>query len=340
MPLITNAPPATPVDPVTEVMHGVPVTDPYRWLEDQDSAQTREWLEQQAAYTHAYLDALPGRDRIRKRVRDLLAVDVISEPWKVGNRYFFLKRSKNQEQPVIMMREYDTGEDILLVDPAERDETGTLAVNILSISDDARHLAYSTRYGGEDSCAVEFLDVNLRATVSDRLPRGLCRGLVFSPDGRGFYYLHERLESPHASPYVVKWHGFGLELSTDLDIFSIDPNPNRHLGMSASPDGKVLGYMVVSLEGPRTIDFYIHDLENGKPPRRIVERMEGVFSLRFAGRTLLALTDSGSPNGRIVSIDPDHPQRDAWHDVVPETKARIQDLAIAEIGRASCRERV
>src|SRR6266404_2037320 len=120
MPLTLNPPPPTPVEPVTEVLHGVPITDPYRWLEDQNSPRTRKWLKEQTAYTRAYLDAIPGRERIGKRIEQLLAVEVVSEPWKVGDRYFYLKRKPYQEQPVITMREGNSEEEIVLVDPAER----------------------------------------------------------------------------------------------------------------------------------------------------------------------------------------------------------------------------
>src|SRR5713226_3678651 len=92
--------PPTPAEPVVEILHGFAVTDPYRWLEDQDSPRTRKWLEAQTTYARAYLDAIPHRDRIRKRVEELLAVEVISEPWKVGNRYFFGKRVAGAQQPV------------------------------------------------------------------------------------------------------------------------------------------------------------------------------------------------------------------------------------------------
>src|SRR6267143_4185357 len=98
MPLILNPPPTTPIEPVTDLLHGVPITDPYRWLEDQNSPRTRKWLEEQAIYTRAYLNAIPGRERIRKRVEELLAGETVSTPWKVGNRYFFLKRKHYQEQ--------------------------------------------------------------------------------------------------------------------------------------------------------------------------------------------------------------------------------------------------
>src|ERR1700733_11318954 len=116
-----QAPPPTPVEPVTEILHGVQISDPYRWLEEQNSARTREWLEEQAAYTRAYFAAIPDRERIRARVGDLLAVkEVISEPWNIGDRYFFLKRQEGREQPVIVMRNGLFGEEPVLVDPAWR----------------------------------------------------------------------------------------------------------------------------------------------------------------------------------------------------------------------------
>jgi len=315
---------------VTELLHGVSVTDPYRWLENQHSPSTRKWLEEQTAYTRAYLNGIPGRERIRKRVEQLLDIEVVSEPWKVCNRYFFLKRAAKQERPVIMMREGETRKDILLIDPTERHEVGTLAVNILSISRDSRKLAYSVRHGGEDYCAVEFFDVNRRVTLPDRLPLGLCRGFAFSADGNGFYYVHEALGTPQPSFRAVKWHAFGTEPDADSEVFSIDQNPKRNLGMIASADGSHLGYLVASCGDPRTVDFHIHSLAGGKQPRQILEHVEGTFWPQFAGKSLIVLTDWEAPNGRIVFIDPDHPQRDAWREIVPETRARIQSFAVVD----------
>src|SRR5258706_10230047 len=97
--------PLTPAEPVTEILHGVSITDPYRWLEDPNSTRTRNWLEEQIAYARAYLDAIPGHERIRKRVKELLTVEELAAPCKAGNRYFFSKRAPGQEQPVITMRE-------------------------------------------------------------------------------------------------------------------------------------------------------------------------------------------------------------------------------------------
>ena len=111
-----DAPPPTPVESVTEVLHGIEITDPYRWLEDQNSPRTRKWLEEQAAYAREYFAATPDRERIGTRVRDLLALkEVISEPWNVGNCYFFLKRQEDREQPVIVMRDGLFGPETVVV---------------------------------------------------------------------------------------------------------------------------------------------------------------------------------------------------------------------------------
>src|SRR6266852_3175092 len=104
-------PPPTAANPVTDILHGVEITDPYRWLEDQHSPRTRKWLEEQTAYARTYLDAIPGRDRIRNRVEELLSAEVVSEPWKVGNRYFYLKRTAGGQQPIIMMSEGGSGDE-------------------------------------------------------------------------------------------------------------------------------------------------------------------------------------------------------------------------------------
>src|SRR5271155_2823446 len=116
MPPAVAAPPPTPVEPVTETLHGVEVTDPYRWLEDQNSPRTRAWIEEQTQYARSYLDNIQGRERVRSRVREFLAVETYDSLQKVGNQYFFRKRLPDQEQPCIYMREGADGEDLLLID--------------------------------------------------------------------------------------------------------------------------------------------------------------------------------------------------------------------------------
>src|SRR5690242_13934065 len=140
-----EAPPFTPIEPVTEILHGVAVTDPYRWLEDQDSPRTREWIEQQTRYARGYLDNIPGRQRICERIAQFLAVETYDSLQQVGNRYFFRKRLPDQEQPCIYMREGADGEDHLLIDPAARGTGKFTAVQPLRVSHDGRLLLYEVK---------------------------------------------------------------------------------------------------------------------------------------------------------------------------------------------------
>src|SRR5208282_2551064 len=113
MPPAVFAHPPTQAEPVTEILHGVAVTDPYRWLEDQNSPRTRAWIEEQTRYARSYLDNIPGRERVRNRVREFLAVETYDSLQKSRARYFFRKRLPDQEQPCIYMREGAEGPDEL-----------------------------------------------------------------------------------------------------------------------------------------------------------------------------------------------------------------------------------
>src|SRR5258708_2578287 len=129
-----DAPPHSQIDPITETLHGVPVTDPYRWLEDQESVCTREWLAAQTRYARAYLDSIPERERIRQRVRELVDIETYDSIQKVGQRYFFRKRLPGQEQPCICFREGFDGKDEVLIDPGHRGTGPYTAVKPLQIS--------------------------------------------------------------------------------------------------------------------------------------------------------------------------------------------------------------
>src|SRR5712672_3046814 len=152
-------PPLSRVEPVVDVLHGVAVADPYRWLEDQNSPQTRAWIEEQTRYARAYLDNIPGRDRIRERVRELLDVETYDSFLKCGRRYFFRKRLPGQEQPSIYFREGADGEDQLSVDPAGRGTGDYTAVKPLRVSQDGLLLLYEVKQGGERTGTFEILDV-------------------------------------------------------------------------------------------------------------------------------------------------------------------------------------
>jgi prolyl oligopeptidase len=322
-------PPQTLIEPVTDILHGVPVTDPYRWLEDQNSHRTRKWLDEQAAYTRAYFDSLPGRDSIRQRVSELLQSSSISEPWNVGERFFYLKRYKHAEQPAVVMANRSMGEELVLIDPALRSEGNSLAVSIVEISADGRFMAYSIRNGGTDYSAIEILDIERKTILPDGLEEGFCRGLAFAPDSSGFYYSHRKVHDPHPDYKAVLWHRFGSDRSLDQEVFFAGESPNEFLGIRYSSEAELLAYGVFSTGKQRRASLFLHRPWFKELPVVLLRDIEGHFVPFFARGQLLAYTDLDAPNFRIVRIDPAQPDSSKWTDIVPECERRIQQFAVA-----------
>lgn len=312
---------------VVELLHGVSIADPFRWLEDQDSPRTRCWLTEQTAYTRAYFDRLPARALIRRRIAELLTVDVYDRPVEVAGRTFFLRREAQQEQPCITMRTHAAGEDLVLINPAHRGEGATVAVQILAVSADARLMAYGVKHGGEDTLAVELLDIETRTVLSESLPRGALRGLVFAPDGRSFVYSHRAITAGASDPFRIRRHRLGEAFEHDETVLEIPADPSvKGIGVTPS-GGELLLFVVNRLSGGQRIsDVYLYDPARRDTPRLLIGEMAGSCGLRFAGDRLIAVTCEGAPNGRIVEVSL---QSGEQREIVSESSCRIQNFAIS-----------
>src|ERR1700747_278674 len=238
---LAMAPPYTPVESVTEVLHGVTIVDPYRWLEDQDSPRTREWLLAQRDYARSYLGAIPGRDRIRNRIRELLDVETYDSIQKVRQRYFFRKRLPGQEQPCIYFREGPQGTDRLLIDPAERGSGPYTAVKPLHVSPDGRLLLYEVKEGGERTGKFGILEIETLTASPEVLPRGCLRGFAFSPDSKSFYFVHESLCAKRPQYRAAYHHVLGTRFEDDRQIFCAGEDKQLRLQIvSGTEQGGVL----------------------------------------------------------------------------------------------------
>src|SRR5215469_9739011 len=151
--------PATRIGNMSETIHGVTITDPYRWLEDQNSPETRAWIEAEDQYTDSTIAKLPGRDQIHQRLEKLLKIDTVTPPLERGGRYFFYKRRADQNQPVVFMKQGSKGKHEALIDPNTMSADLTTSVALMGASDDGKLLCYGTRHGGEDEVLVSILDV-------------------------------------------------------------------------------------------------------------------------------------------------------------------------------------
>ena len=327
MPKLMMAPPFSPIEPVTEVLHGVPVTDPYRWLEDQDAPRTREWLLAQSEYARSYLDSIPGRDRIRERIRELLDVETYDSVQKVGQRYFFRKRSPGQEQPCIYFRESADGQDRVLIDPAERGTGPYTAVKPVRVSPDGRLLLYEVKEGGERSGTFEVLDVDRRQVLSDCLPHGYLRGFAFAPDSKSFYYVHEPL--PAKVPCCsVRCHVLGTTFHDDMEIFSAGEGDNLRLSIVAGAN--LLGFLVLHFLERTLTDFFLWPMESGSDPLPVLRGAEYKFGpLLPKDSRILAITDLEASNFRIVEVRPRPGRKPEFEDVIPTSDSMIQNWIVA-----------
>jgi prolyl oligopeptidase len=326
VPELISAPPVSPVEPVTEVLHGVPVTDPYRWLEHQDSPRTRDWIQEQTRYARSYLDNIPGRERIRERIREFLAVETYDSLQKVGNRYFFRKRLPEQEQPCIYMREGANGPDQLLIDPSHRGTGNYTAVKPLRVSPDGRLLLYEIKEGGERTGRFALLDIEGHRTLPDVLPRGYLRGFAFAPDNRSFYYVHESLEAEKPFYRAAYHHVLGMPFTKDEEIFFAGEDEKLRLCMIS--DTTRLGFLVYRfLERTRT-HFYLKAFESNDSPDQVLADAEYSFGPRLIPGRILAITDRDAPNLRIVDLRLRGKHDLDWVDVVPESDSRIHQWIV------------
>jgi prolyl oligopeptidase len=328
VPELASAPPSTTIEPVTEVLHEVSITDPYRWLEDQDSPRTRQWIEEQTKYARGYLDHLPGRQKIRERIREFLAVETYDSLQKAGNRYFFRKRLPDQEQPCICMRVGADGEDQLLVDPAEHGASKYTAVKPVRVSPDGRLLLFEVKEGGERSGAFKLLEIEGKRTLPDVLPRGYLRGFGFAPDGESFCYVHELAKGKEPRRRAAFHHVLGTEFSEDREIFFAGEGEKLRLCLTS--DATRVGFLVYRfLEKTRT-DFYVQPWETETAPEHVLRDADYSFGpMLFRGR-ILAITDRNAPNLRIVELRLRPGAEPEWMDVIPESDSRIQQWAVAD----------
>jgi prolyl oligopeptidase len=196
-------PPKTRTDDVKERIQGVEIADPYRWLEDQQSPETRTWIDAQNKYTQVFLDSWPGRAALKRRLTELIRIETLLVPVERNGRYFFKRRAADQEQGVLYMRVGPEGKDEVLVDPNPLSPDRNISVNLEDVSKDGMLVAYSLRHGGEDETTVHLLDVSTRTELPDQLPKRLYFAFSIKPDKSGLYYSWAEAGGPRVSYHAM-----------------------------------------------------------------------------------------------------------------------------------------
>ena len=319
-----EGPPSTTKDAVVDTVHGKAIADPYRWLEDQEAAETRDWIEVQNAYTEALLDHVPGREAIKERLTELTKIDVVGTPTARNGRYFFSKRLKDQDLYVIYMREGLDGEDQVLIDPHGMSEDNRTSVNMMGVSDDGTILIYGVRQGGEDEVEVRFFDVDKRADHPDVLPRSRYFGISLKPDNSGFYYTHFTFMGAR-----IYYHEMGTELKDDEKIFGEGYGPDKIVAGGLSDDGRYLGIIVMHGSAGQKTELYYKDVLNDGPVETLVNDVEARFFPAIAGDVMLLQTNWDAPHGRVLRVSMENPTIENWEEIIPERDAVIQGVSTA-----------
>ncbi len=320
---VSKAPPRTRADNVADTVHGVKVTDQYRWLEDQESPETRAWIDVQNQYTRAILDPLPSRERISRRLGELMKVETISTPVARAGRYFFSKRLADQPQPVLYVRRGLDGQDEVLIDPNPMSPDHTTSVGLVEVSDDGKLMAYGIRQGGEDERTTEFLEVDSGRRLPDRFPKARYFGGDLKPDKSGFYYSRF---TPSGSR--IYYHPMGADPAGDTEIFGKGFGPQHIISASLSPGGRYLIISVAHGAGGKKTEVYVQNLEKKGPITPIVTDLDYLFTGRIAGDRMYLQTNWKAPNGRVLEVDLKNPAREHWREVVAETSAVIDGVSL------------
>jgi prolyl oligopeptidase len=327
--------PAARVEPVVDVLHGVEVADPYRWLEDADSPETRAWVEAQNQRTRAALDALPARAELRRRLEQLLRVTITTSPKLAGDRVFTLERGGDRDQAVLVVRSA-SDRDVpprTLVDPAAGAGDAAVALDWFHPSPDGRLVAFGTSEAGDERSTLRVLDAGSGALLDDVIPHTRAASVAWLPDGSAFAYT--RYPDPatvgeEEAGYHrwVWWHVLGADPATDELVWGGDDLPDKTAWphVSLSPDGR---WMLVHVSlGWSRVDVHLLDRATGTRTV-VVEGEEAVTSLQVAGDRLYGSTTLGAPRGRVVTASVADPAAPRWQTLVAESEAVIEGTVVA-----------
>jgi prolyl oligopeptidase len=326
-----EGPPVTKTMPVTETLHGVTITDPYRWLEDQDSPETRAWLDAQNGYTRAYLTGIPWREKLRQRLTEISRVDSVSTPAVRHGRYFFTRRLASENRASICMRTGFTGEDTVIVDPSSVGDEG-VSIDLSAVADDGSLIAYGVRRGGEDEEEIRLLDVDKHELLPFRLPRGRYFSFVIKPDRSGVFY--GRYVTGQGSR--IYYHALGTDGAADgatdgaadRTIFGSQYGADALIQISLAGDGRYLLLNVAFGVPARKTEVYVQDLADNGPIRPIVNDLDFEFRPFIEEGKLFLRTNWKAPNWRILSADLKDTAREKWVTLVPESEWPIDGVSL------------
>ncbi|MBE0648232.1 MAG: S9 family peptidase [Bacteroidales bacterium] len=320
------------VDTVNDYF-GTLVADPYRWLENDTSAETEAWVSAENAVTDEYLAQIPYREQVRNRLEKIWDYPKYGVPFQEGNYFFFFKNDGLQNQSVLYIKNGIDGEPEMLLDPNTFSEDGTIALAGLSVSHDARYLAYSLATSGSDWNEIHVMEIEGRNVLPDVLNWVKFSGMSWEKDG--FYYSRydepvKGLEYSNKNEFhKVFYHKVGTPQSADILIFQDLKYPLRNYGVSVTDDEHFL--ILYQSESTSGNALYYKDLtKKNSKFQPLVTGFENDFSVvDNLGDNLLVVTNYEAPKKMLVLMDPTQPQPDKWTILIPEQEDVLGSVDMA-----------
>jgi prolyl oligopeptidase len=320
-----------------DTYHGTAIADPYRWLEDDTSAETAAWVEAQNKVTFAYLDKIPYRAQLTKRLNALYNYAKYSSPSRRGENYFFSKNDGLQNQSVLYIQKGLAGKPEVLLDPNTWSEDGTERLAGFAPSKDGKLAVYGVQRSGSDWTEYRVMDLTTRKPLADRIEWVKVSSIAWR--GNGFYYSRypqpakgKELSSINED-HMVYYHRIGAPQSSDELIFRDQKNPQRFHTLSTTEDER---FAVLDVSdrgtGKQGNAVFVQDLS--KPDPKFTPLIPTIGDdtynvLESVRGELLVFTDNNAPNGRVVRIDPARPAPENWKIILPEKSDTIDSIAVA-----------
>jgi prolyl oligopeptidase len=327
--------PATRPTDQTDDYHGVKVADPYRWLEDDHSAETKAWVEAQNKITFGYLEQIPQRAAIKARLTVLWNYERYGVPFKQGGRYFLTKNDGLQNQSVLYTMTTLTSAPQLLLDPNKLSTDGTVALGGYGLSDDGNLMAYGLSTAGSDWQEWKVRDVRSGADLPDQIKWVKFSGASWKKDGSGFFY--SRYDEPTEATKLTKanyfhklyFHRLGTAQSEDQLVYHRPDHKDWNFGGSVTEDGRYLVINASQGTDPKNRVLY-QDLQTpGAPVTELLMDFDANYTfLDNDGPRFWFQTDLNAPRHRLIAIDVTKPERANWKELIPEAQETLAGVSV------------
>jgi prolyl oligopeptidase len=331
-----NYPPTKTVDQKDTYAGNVVVTDPYRWLENdvRESEDVRAWVEAQNKLTFGYLESIPTREAIEKRLTKVWNYEKYTLPWKEGGHYFYRKNDGLQNQSVLYVTDSLSEKPRVLIDPNTWSKDGTIALAGTSVSDDGRYLAYSASEAGSDWVTWRVMEIESGKQLSDELKWVKFSGARWTKDNKGFFYSRFPEAKPGEKYQTLNknqrlyYHRLGTPQSEDALIYYDAEHPDYRYFALVTDDGR---YLVITTSITTDAKYEVHYKDLAEPYSMavaLIRNFENEYSfVGNDGPVFYFKTNLDAPRGRLIAIDTRSPEREKWREVIPQAADNLDDVS-------------